>query len=224
MKPNHETIYLVPTDYDGGQLTYSWCDCPAPGEGMDPADAIKYVRADLVPASNELLARRIVELTETVTALRNQLAAKPSDSGYAKLQKQVSEQSKVIEHIARAVGEEADPMACWEAVDALKAQIDRLLEPAKEAAEALGFASHHLRGRASENMLMDMAEKADELISAIGSTPAQCLAARDAEIIAQAVDALKFPTMLRKMWSGGEVQAWLKEEAKLIRQSANGGE
>lgn len=63
MKPNHEIIYLVPTDYDGGQLTYSWCDCPAPGEGMDPADAIKYVRADLVPDSNELLARRIVELT-----------------------------------------------------------------------------------------------------------------------------------------------------------------
>lgn len=106
--------------------------------------------------------------------------------------------------------------------DGLKAQIERLLESAKEAAEALGFASHHLRGRASENMLMDMAEKADELISAIGSTPAQCLAARDAEIKAQAVEALKFPTMLRKMWSGGEVRAWLKEEAQLIRQQVKG--
>lgn len=132
MKPNHETIYLVPTDYDGGQLTYSWCDCPAPGEGMDPEDAIKYVRADLVPASNEALARRIIELTNER--------------------------------------------------DQLRAQVDRLLEPAEEAAEALGFASHHLRGRASEKMLMDMAEKADALISAIGSTPTQCLAARDAEI------------------------------------------
>jgi len=86
MKPNHETIYLAPTDYDGGQLTYSWCDCPTPDEGMDPADAIKYVRADLVPASNEVLARRVVELSETVTAISNQLAAKPSDSGYEKLQ------------------------------------------------------------------------------------------------------------------------------------------
>lgn len=37
------------------------------------------------PASNELLARRIVELTETVTVLSNKLAAKPSDSGYATL-------------------------------------------------------------------------------------------------------------------------------------------
>lgn len=74
MKPNHETIYLVPTDYDGGQLTYSWCDCPAPGEGMDPEDAIKYVRADLVPASNELLARRIVELTNERDATKYKLA------------------------------------------------------------------------------------------------------------------------------------------------------
>ena len=69
MKPNHESIYLVPTDYDGGQLTYSWCDCPAPGEGMEPADAIKYVRADLVPASNEVLAKRIAELTNERDAL-----------------------------------------------------------------------------------------------------------------------------------------------------------
>lgn len=73
MKPNYETIYLVPTDYVGGQLTYSWCDCPAPGEGMDPEDAIKYVRADLVPASNEVLARRIVELTNERDAALAQL-------------------------------------------------------------------------------------------------------------------------------------------------------
>lgn len=37
------------------------------------------------PASNEVLARRVVELTETVTVLGNQLAAKPSDSGYQAL-------------------------------------------------------------------------------------------------------------------------------------------
>lgn len=76
MKPNYETIYLVPTDYDGGQLTYNWCDCPAPGEGMDPEDAIKYVRADLVPDSNEVLAQRIVELTNERDAALAQLASK----------------------------------------------------------------------------------------------------------------------------------------------------
>lgn len=121
MKPNHETIYLVPTDYDGGQLTYSWCDCPAPGEGMDPEDAIKYVRADLVPASNEVLAKRIAELTNERDALS----------------KQVNEQLNVIEHIAKAVGEEADPMACWEAVDALKAQVEQLQKQKEQL--LLGF-------------------------------------------------------------------------------------
>lgn len=46
------------------------------------------------------------------------------------LKAQVEQKSKVIEHIARAVGEEADPMACWEAVEALKAQVDQLLDAA----------------------------------------------------------------------------------------------
>jgi type II secretory pathway component PulF len=42
------------------------------------------------------------------------------------------------------------------------------------------------------------------------------IAVHDAEVI----ENLKFPTMFRKMWSGSEVQAWLEEEANLIRQQA----
>lgn len=49
----------------------------------------------------------------------------------------------------------------------LKSQVDSLLEPAVEAAEALGFLSHHLRGRMGEAALMDMAEKADALKDAL---------------------------------------------------------
>lgn len=30
---------------------------------------------------------------------------------------------------------------------------------------------------------------------------------------ADAIDSLKFPVELRKMWSGGEVQQWLEEQA-----------
>ncbi len=165
MKPNHEIIYLVPTDYDGGQLTYSWCDCPAPGEGMDPEDAIKYVRADLVPASNEVSARRIIELTETVTALRNQLAAKPSDSGYVKLQKQVSEQSKVIEHIAAAVGCEDDPMSCWESVEALKAQVERLEKQKKGL--TLGFDEYKQMQNVADAEIK--AQAVEEILSHFGN-------------------------------------------------------
>ena len=43
-----ETIYLIPgEDVDGAPCTV-WCDDPAPGEGMDPAEAVKYVRVDHV--------------------------------------------------------------------------------------------------------------------------------------------------------------------------------
>lgn len=34
---------------------------------------------------------------------------------------------------------------------------------------------------------------------------------------------LKFPTMLRKMWSGGEVQAWLDEQFAARRAREQGG-
>lgn len=39
-----ERIYLVPDD-DG----HSWCEDPAPGIGMETADAVEYVRADALP-------------------------------------------------------------------------------------------------------------------------------------------------------------------------------
>lgn len=40
-----ETIYLIPGEDVDGAPAMVWCDDPAPGEGMDPAEAIKYVRA-----------------------------------------------------------------------------------------------------------------------------------------------------------------------------------
>jgi len=41
-----ETIYLIPGEDVDGAPCMVWCDDPAPGEGMDPAEAVKYVRAD----------------------------------------------------------------------------------------------------------------------------------------------------------------------------------
>ena len=76
MKPNHETIYLVPTDYDGGQLTYSWCDCPAPGEGMDPEDATRYVREDIylaLQAQVEQLQFNLNSKTDIANQLKDNL-------------------------------------------------------------------------------------------------------------------------------------------------------
>ena len=148
-KQNPAEIYLVPML--GDDHDHIWCEDPAPGEGMREEDATRYVRADLVPASNEVLANSIAELTR-----KN-----------SELQARVSEQSKVIEHIAKAVGEEADPMACWEAVDALKAQVEQLQRTTFDvvcASAILGVPIHEEESH-------------------------KCLAARDADVSAKAVEA-----------------------------------
>ena len=46
MDKTPETIYLIPGEDIDCELGYLWCDDPAPGEGMDSAEAVKYIRAD----------------------------------------------------------------------------------------------------------------------------------------------------------------------------------
>ena len=46
MDKTPETIYLIPGRDIDGELGYMWCDDPAPEEGMDSAEAVKYIRAD----------------------------------------------------------------------------------------------------------------------------------------------------------------------------------
>ncbi|MGP9633740.1 hypothetical protein ACT3R7_11805 [Halomonas sp. AOP43-A1-21] len=59
----------------------------------------------------------------------------------------------------------------------------------------------------------------DAMEPVLDSSPSSTsLAHRDAETIA----SLAFPTMLRKMWSGGEVQQWLNEQALEKRRQAEG--
>ncbi|RKR79226.1 hypothetical protein [Marinobacter nauticus] len=45
MTETPETIYLIPGEDIDGAPCMVWCEDPAPGEGMDPADAVKYIRA-----------------------------------------------------------------------------------------------------------------------------------------------------------------------------------
>jgi len=42
MADTPETIYLIPGEDVDGAPCMVWCDDPAPGEGMDPAEAVKY--------------------------------------------------------------------------------------------------------------------------------------------------------------------------------------
>lgn len=57
---------------------------------------------------------------------------------------------------------------------------------------------------------------ANDAKSVLERKPEASLSARDAEVIGK----LRFPTMLRKMWSGGEVQKWLQEQADQVRYQA----
>ena len=75
-----ETIYLIPGEYEEGLV---WCDDPAPSSYNDPAEAVKYVRADTLPvvtdngkvnvgliAENERLQVRVAELECMVKVFR----------------------------------------------------------------------------------------------------------------------------------------------------------
>ncbi|MCL7941174.1 hypothetical protein M8009_12850 [Halomonas sp. ATCH28] len=78
-----------------------------------------------------------------------------------------------------------------------------------------GLAGYHLNGEAacwSELEVGHLLDEPDEIGNA-------ALARRDSEVIA----SLRFPVMLRKMWSGGEVQQWLSERADEKRREAEGG-
>lgn len=46
MKQPPETIYLIPGEDLDGQLGWLWCNDPAPSHDHDPAEAVKYIRAD----------------------------------------------------------------------------------------------------------------------------------------------------------------------------------
>ena len=52
-----ETIYLIPGEWDG-EAGMVWCDDPAPSHDHDPAEAVKYVRAESAKATERDVAFR----------------------------------------------------------------------------------------------------------------------------------------------------------------------
>jgi len=60
-----EIIYLIPGETWDSPEGLCWCEHPAPGEGMDPAEAVKYVRADV---HQELVAEARTEKDSAMDA------------------------------------------------------------------------------------------------------------------------------------------------------------
>lgn len=70
-------IYLIPGECDGEQCLV-WCDDPAPGEGMDPSEAVEYVRKDVHDARIAELEAQVEQhkaAEEMQIALREKLEA-----------------------------------------------------------------------------------------------------------------------------------------------------
>ncbi len=58
MTETPETIYLIPGEDIDGHIGYLWCDDPAPSPDHDPAEAVKYVRAESARAIERDVAFR----------------------------------------------------------------------------------------------------------------------------------------------------------------------
>lgn len=110
----------------------------------------------------------------------------------------------------------------------LRARIEELEEEASQAtAEREALLAHQAalvrELTACQSILHQLAhagevtpQYADDAKVVLKRTKEASLAQRDAEVIA----SLRFPTMLRKMWSGGDVQRWLNEQAEEKRRQA----
>lgn len=106
-----------------------------------------------------------------------------------------------------------------------KAELAELLDRAETERDAL--AAHLERGniiwsqwenRGPEGMAYK--HLTNSLAEWFKYEPDTSLARRDAEVIR----SLRFPTMLRKVWSGGDVQRWLDEQAEEKLHQAKKGE
>ena len=65
MADTPETIYLIPGEDVDGAPCMVWCDDPAPSYACDPAEAVKYVRADV---HQELVAEARTEKDSAMDA------------------------------------------------------------------------------------------------------------------------------------------------------------
>jgi hypothetical protein len=84
------------------------------------------------------------------------------------------------------------------------------------------LASAHARNNIFIGLVLRLLE-GDELIGSdwdyISEDEYQQIKQSTKKLKAEAIKELKFPTMLRQMWSGGDVQSWLDNQRKLLDNS-----
>lgn len=123
------------------------------------------------------LFKAVADEFETITAERDELISRIDKlvNLISAQVKQNTEQAKVIEHIALAVGEEADPMSCYESVDAIISERDALKAPVEQLRGADAILCAIANG-----LTDDPISVAKGYVKGFGD---KCLAERDAEVL-----------------------------------------
>lgn len=135
---------------------------------------------------NGVLGRRVVELTETVTTLRNQLAAKPSDSGYAKLH---------AERDSALAASRYSADVCEQALAARK-ELAAQVEQLRDAYKAVSKKIHDIDDTETDSeeiadaLWQDLFQSLREGYEICQATPAQCLAEHEADIRQKTIEPI----------------------------------
>jgi len=155
------------------------------------------IEADKETACHCCGAPMLSSSTEAGSALVRQVA-----STITKLQQEVVELGHERDDVQRRLAAFGGP--------AVLAHMQRLQSLGWRAQNRLAL----MEGK--QNAGSGLSELMQELTDALDAAPETSFA----ELEAQVISGLRFPTMLRKMWSGGEVQAWLEEQADAHRARA----
>lgn len=107
-----ETIYLVP-DSSEGQRCYLWCDDPAPGLGMDPSEAVEYLRKDVhdaIIAKQAKSAKQGMDAAQAVASSNLEQAKRlHADSSPEALESERAANATLTERIAELESLEVTP-------------------------------------------------------------------------------------------------------------------
>ena len=96
-------------------------------------------------------------------------------------------------------------------VERLRGDIEFIRVLVMDGAEE-GF--NPLKGYWAEKLFKSQGRTYDTLLA----TPAQSLQEHDRQVIRDVKSAMVFPSMLRKMWSGSEIQGWINRTMKKIEE------
>lgn len=99
-----DRIYLFPGEHDG-ETTLLWGDDPAPGEGMDPAEAVEYLRKDVhdaIIAKQAIAARQGMDAAKKVAGSNLEQAKRlHAESNPEALESERAANAQLTEQIAK---------------------------------------------------------------------------------------------------------------------------